>query len=93
MTYHDDKTPNAPNATKRTGSEPPRTGLAAWAVPLGIAAIVLVAATMIFSSAGPDRSRTANNQPPAVTSPGPTTSESVPAQAPTPARPNASFTQ
>jgi hypothetical protein len=90
MTYHDDKTPNA---EKRTGSERPRTDLAGWGVPLGIAAIVFVAATMIFSSAGGNRTRTANNQPSAVTSPGPTTSESVPAQAPTPARPNASFTQ
>ena len=88
MTYHDDKTPNA---AKRPSSERPRTDRAGWGIPLGIAAIVFVAATIIFSSAGPDRTRTANNQPPAATSPAPTTSES--AQVPTPARPNASGTQ
>ena len=90
MTYHDDKTPNA---GKRPGSERPRTDRAGWGIPLGIAAIVFVAATIIFSSAGPDRTRTASTQPPAMTSPGPTTSESAPAQTPTPARPNASGTQ
>ena len=90
MTYHDNKTPNA---AKRPGSERPRTEFAGWGIPLGIAAIVFVAATIIFSSAGPDRTRTASTQPPAVTSPGPTTSESAPAQTPTPARPNASGTQ
>ena len=88
MTYHDDKTPNA---AKRPGSERPRTDRAGWGIPLGIAAIVFVAATIIFSSAGPDRTRTAST--PAMTSPGPTTSESAPAQTPTPARPNASGTQ
>ena len=90
MTYHDNKTPNA---EKRPGSERPRTELAGWGIPLGIAAIVFVAATIIFSSAGPDRTRTASTQQPAMTSPGPTTSESAPAQTPTPARPNASGTQ
>jgi hypothetical protein len=81
------------NAEKRPGSERPRTEVAGWAVPLGIAAIVFVAATMIFSSGGGDRTRTANNQPSTVTLPGPTTSESAPAESPTPARPNTSGTQ
>ena len=90
MTYCDDE---PRNAEKRPRSERPRTELAGWAVPLGIAAIVFVAATMIFSSGGGDRTRTANNQPSIVTSPGPTTSESAPAESPTPARPNASGTQ
>jgi hypothetical protein len=88
MTYRDDK---PRNAEQRPGSERPRPELAGWAVPLGIAAIVFVAATMIFSSGGSDRTRTANNQPPAVTAP--TTSESAPAETATPAGPNASGTQ
>ena len=30
-----------------------------WGIPVGIAAVVLIVAAIIFSSAGPDRSRTA----------------------------------
>jgi hypothetical protein len=37
-------------------SEAPGYG---WGIPAGIAALVLIAAAIIFSSAGPDRSRTA----------------------------------
>jgi len=45
---------------------------------------------VMFSSAGPDRTRTAdsNNQPSAVTTPGPTTGESVPAQTSVPSKSN-----
>jgi hypothetical protein len=32
-----------------------------WGIPIGIAAVVLTAAMVIFSSAGPDRTRTVNN--------------------------------
>jgi hypothetical protein len=37
-------------------SEAPGYG---WGIPAGIAAVVLIVAAIIFSSAGPDRSRTA----------------------------------
>lgn len=66
-----------------------------WGIPIGIAAVVLIAAMVIFSSAGPDRTRTAdnNNQPSAVTAPGPKTGERMPAQNPVPSKPNTTGTQ
>jgi hypothetical protein len=66
-----------------------------WGIPMGIAAVVLIAAMVIFSAAGPDRTRTVknNNQPSAVTSPGPTTGENVPAKNPVPSKSNAQGTQ
>jgi hypothetical protein len=66
-----------------------------WAVPMGIFTVIMVAAVLIFSAAGPDRTRTAanNNQPPAVSAPAPGTGENVPAKAPTPSQPNPAGTQ
>ena len=66
-----------------------------WGIPIGIAAVALIAAMVIFSAAGPDRTRTAdtNNQPPAVTTPGPTTGENVPAKTPVPSKSNPQGTQ
>jgi hypothetical protein len=32
-----------------------------WGIPIGIAAVALVAGVIIFSTAGPDRTRTAQN--------------------------------
>ena len=49
--YHDD--PNHGRPRKPNGENK------SWGVPLAIAAVVLVAATIIFSAAGPDRTRTA----------------------------------
>jgi hypothetical protein len=59
-----------------------------WIIPLGIAAVVLLAAGLIFWSAGPDRTRTVDsrNQPSAVTSPGPAPGGAPPAQGATPRR-------
>ena len=34
-----------------------------WAMPAAIAAVILIAATLIFGSAGPDRTRTTENLP------------------------------
>ena len=46
-----------PSFKERTRtSEGPGYG---WGIPAGIAAVVLIVAAIIFSSAGPDRSRTA----------------------------------
>ena len=66
-----------------------------WGIPIGIAAVVFVAAMVMFSSAGPDRTRTAdrNNQPSAVQTPGPPTGENVPAQTPVPSKSNTPGTQ
>jgi hypothetical protein len=66
-----------------------------WGIPIGIGAVVLIAAMVIFSAAGPDRTRTVNNnnQPSAVTTPGPTTGENLPAQKPVPSKSNPQGTQ
>jgi hypothetical protein len=65
-----------------------------WGIPIGIGAVVLIAAMVIFSTAGPDRTRTVNNnQPSAVTTPGPTTGENLPAQKPVPSKSNPQGTQ
>ena len=66
-----------------------------WGIPAFFAVLVLLSAFVIFSSAGPDRTRTAdnNNQSPAVTAPAPTTGESIPAQKPVPSKSNTPGTQ
>ncbi len=80
-----------PNPRREAPAGPQR----GWAIPAVIGAIVLGAALVIFASAGPDRTRTANNnnQPPAVTTPGPTTGEQAPARTPVPSKSNTTGTQ
>jgi hypothetical protein len=75
---------------ERPGSARPRTEFAGLGIPLAIAAVVFMAALLIFSAAGPDRTRTADNsnQPSAVTTPAPSTPERAPTTAPVPTRPN-----
>lgn len=51
--------PRNPNPHEREESNDARTR--AWTVPAIIAAVILIAATLIFSSAGPDRTRTTEN--------------------------------
>lgn len=51
--------PRNPNPRDRKESNDSQ--MMVWAVPAGIAAVVLIAATLIFSSAGPDRTRTTEN--------------------------------
>jgi len=56
MTHHDNDRRNfdeAP-APRRAAEASP-----GWGIPLGIAAIALIAGVIIFSAAGPDRTRTA----------------------------------
>jgi hypothetical protein len=66
-----------------------------WGIPLAVGAIVLAAGAIIFASAGPDRTRTADvkNQPPAVTTPAPAPDAKAPAATPAPAQPNPQGTQ
>ncbi len=66
-----------------------------WGVPLAVGAVVIAAAAIIFASAGPERTRTADvkNQPPAVTTPAPAPDAKAPAETPAPARPNQPGTQ
>jgi hypothetical protein len=60
--------PRAPNARDRKAANDAKSMM--WSIPAAIAAIVLVAAILIFSSAGPDRTRTADtNNPGAPSSP------------------------
>jgi len=81
MTFNDQNRADGPNP----GPQQP-----GWGIPLAVGAVVIAAAAIIFASAGPDRTRTADvkNQPPAVTTPAPAPDAKAPAQAPTPARPN-----
>jgi hypothetical protein len=67
-----------------------------WGIPIGIAAVALIAGFMIFSAAGPDRTRTVNNnnQPSAVgTTPGPKTGARLPAETQVPSKSNPQGTQ
>jgi hypothetical protein len=66
-----------------------------WGIPLAVGAVVIAAAAIIFASAGPDRTRTADvkNQPPAVTTPAPAPAAKAPAETPAPAQPNSPGTQ
>jgi hypothetical protein len=86
MTFNDQNRADGPNP----GPQQP-----GWGIPLAVGAVVIAAAAIIFASAGPDRTRTADvkNQPPAVTTPAPAPDAKAPAQAPTPARPNSPGTQ
>jgi hypothetical protein len=51
--------PRNPNPHERDESNDARTRV--WTVPAIIAAVILLAATLIFSSAAPDRTRTTEN--------------------------------
>lgn len=87
MTYEND-----PNRAEARNPGPQQPG---WGIPLAVGAVVLAAAAIIFASAGPDRTRTADvkNQPPAVTTPAPAPDAKAPTQTPTPAQPNSPGTQ
>ena len=52
-----------PDSTRprRNEAEPAPNERMQWALPLGLAAAILIVAAIIFSSAGPDRTRTAAN--------------------------------
>ena len=41
------------------GAREPRTEAPGWAIPLAFGALMLIAGALIFSAAGPDRTRTA----------------------------------
>lgn len=81
------------NDQNRSDDRNPGPQQPGWGVPLAVGAVVIAAAAIIFASAGPDRTRTADvkTQPSAVTAPAP--DAKAPAEAPTPARPNAPGTQ
>jgi hypothetical protein len=86
MTFSDQNRPDSQNP----GPQQP-----GWGIPLAVGAVVIAAAAIIFASAGPDRTRTADvkNQPPAVTTPAPAPDARAPATTPAPAQPNAQGTQ
>jgi hypothetical protein len=67
MTEHDQNRQLVPRPTDEDAP--------GWGIPLGIAAVALVAGVIIFSAAGPDRTRTAQNN-----NLNPNTSASQPAQ-------------
>ena len=78
---------NDPNRIDDHPTEPARDGMG-WGVPLGIAAVVLIAGLMFFSSGG-NRTTTASNTPATTTQTNPsgperTTPAPTPAPAPTP---------
>jgi hypothetical protein len=83
------------NPNPRGGNSTNASSMPGWAIPAAIGGVVLVAAFLIFGSGGPDRTRTVDNanQPSAVTTPGPTTGEQVPARTPVPSKSNTSGTQ
>ena len=56
MDDRNDNNRQDPAFKERTGSSEGRGP--GWGIPAGIAAVVLIVAAIIFSSAGPDRSRT-----------------------------------
>jgi len=60
-----------------------------WGIPIGIAAVALVAGILIFSTAGPDRTKTAHvnnpNATPAASEPAATPAPTAPAQKSNPA--------
>jgi hypothetical protein len=56
MTYRDDPNFRRPRAPKNESMS--------WGVPVGIAAVIAVVATIIFTAAGPDRTRTAEYNSP-----------------------------
>ena len=65
-----------------------------WGIAIGIATVVLIAAMVIFSAAGPDRTRTVNNnQPSSGTTPGPKSGARLPAETPVPSKLNPQGTQ
>ena len=86
MTFSDQNRPDSQNP----GPQQP-----GWGIPLAVGAVVIAAAAIIFASAGPDRTRTADikNQPPPVTTPAPAPDAKAPATTPAPAQPNAQGTQ
>jgi hypothetical protein len=75
MTNQDNDRRNFDEAPARRPADDDAPG---WGLPIGIAAVALVAGILIFSAAGPDRTRTAQvNNPNAK----PTASEQAPAPA------------
>ena len=86
MTFNDQNRPDSRNP----GPQQP-----GWGIPIAVGAVVIAAAAIIFASAGPDRTRTADvkNQPSAVTAPAPAPDAKAPAVTPTPAQPNSPGTQ
>lgn len=86
MTFSDQNRPDARNP----GPQQP-----GWGIPLAVGAVVIAAATIIFASAGPDRTQTAavKNQPSAVTTPAPAPDAKPSAETPAPAQSNPSGTQ
>jgi hypothetical protein len=78
-----------PSFTART-RESEATGFG-WGIPAGIAAVVLIVAAIIFSSAGPDRSRTATykDTTPSAVNPSGTSDGSQSAKIPNPDMPTA----
>lgn len=88
MTHHDNDRRNFDEAPAPRPAEDESPG---WALPIGISAVVLAAGILIFSAAGPDRTRTAQNNSPNPAAPQPAESvipkSNPPAEAPAPAAP------
>jgi hypothetical protein len=87
MTYHNDTNDGRPRT--------PKSESIGWGIPIGIAAVIFVAATIIFTAAGPDRTRTAeyntpnsNRAPQATSQPAesgiPPSNQDAPQSAPAP---------
>jgi hypothetical protein len=88
MTHHDNDRRNFDEAPAKRPDDDESPG---WALPIGISAVALVAGILIFSTAGPDRTRTAQvNANPTASQPAETVipksnapaSESAPSMAP-----------
>jgi hypothetical protein len=81
MTHHDNDRRNFDEAPVRRPVEEDESP--GWGLPIGIAAVALVAGILIFSTAGPDRTKTAQVDPSAKSAPA---EQAPPPAAPAPAQ-------
>lgn len=92
MTHHDNDRRNFDEAPGRPPADDEAPG---WGLPIGIAAVALVAGILIFSTAGPDRTRTAQVNPGANPAPAEQVQpqSNAPAETPAPQKSNPAGTQ